>query len=115
MHEAILVDVQVASASTAPPSVSLPVGQIRLETSDAGVEVLGDLPRADDLFRDLVEDLALDRPERLEPSRLIVDDTDRGGEAERPGPTVDCAGILRVLDAAADHRVDVDVECGMVG
>src|SRR5262249_23496300 len=45
----------------------------------------------------------------------IVDDSDGGREAELEGALADDERVLRVLDAAADHGVDVDVELRVFG
>src|SRR5262245_59550998 len=78
VHEPLLADVEVARARAAAPVVRLAVGEVVLKAADAGVQVLHDLARAADRRRDLVEHLALRRSERLQMSRSVVDDPDRG-------------------------------------
>ena len=115
VHEPVLADVEIACAGAALPVVRLAVGKVHLEAADAGVEVLEDLSASVDPPHHVVEHRALVRAERLEEAGAVVDDADRGGEAELRGAVVDRARVFRVLDAAADHRVDVDVEVGVFG
>ena len=45
----------------------------------------------------------------------IVDDTYCRREAELYGATPDYEGIMRIVDASADHGINVDVKFGMLG
>ena len=63
----------------------------------------------------VVEDDALGGAERLEDARAVVDDADRGREAQLARPPVDRPRIFRILDAAAHDRIDVDVEVRVLG
>ena len=82
VHQPVLADVEVARAGAALPVVRLAVGEVHLEAADAGVEVLEHLAAAVDPPHHVVEDRALVRAERLEQAGAVVDDADRGREAE---------------------------------
>src|SRR6185369_11381176 len=110
VHQAVLADIEVARAGAAPPLVRLAIRQVVLKAANPRIEILEDLPGPVDGGRHLVVNLALDRSERLEAARPVVDDADRGGEAELAGAVVDGARVLGVPDAAAEDGVDVDVE-----
>src|ERR1035441_6958711 len=49
----------------------------------------------------------------MELSVAIVNDADGGGESQFQRPPADHQGILGGVNAAADHRVDVDVKIGV--
>ena len=60
-------------------------------------------------------DLALFVAERLELAVAVVDDADGRGEPELERALADDQRVVGLLDAAADHGVDVDVEVGVLG
>src|SRR5271170_7164074 len=102
MHETVLADVEVARSGAAAPVVGLAVGDGFLELVEAGIIAL--LPVAH-----LEIDAALFVLKRLELAVPVMDDADCRGEAEFQSTASDHQGVVRVLDAAAYHRVDVDV------
>ena len=63
----------------------------------------------------LVIDGALSLAERLQLAVAIVNDADGGGESEFDGALADDQGVVRIVNAAADHGVDVDVKVGVLG
>jgi hypothetical protein len=60
-------------------------------------------------------DFALVLAQRLQLAAAVVDNSNSRGEAELQRALPDHQRIVRVLNAAADHRVDVDVKIGMFG
>ena len=113
VDQPVLADVEIPRARAAAPRVRLAVREIFLEAANARIEVLGDLPRAADLARHAVEYRTLGLTERLQAAAAVVDDADRRREAQLARATVDRPRVLGILDAAAEHRVDVDVERGV--
>ena len=114
VDQPLLADIQIARAGAAAPLVGLPVGEVGLKARNPRVEILHDLPRTADGGRHLVVHLPFRWRERLQVAGSIVDDANRGREAELPRARVDRPRVFGVLDAAAEHRVDVDVEGGVV-
>ena len=53
--------------------------------------------------------------ERLELAVAVVDDADGGGEAEFDGAMGDGERVLGMVDAAAEHGIDIDVKFGVLG
>jgi hypothetical protein len=41
---------------------------------------------------------------------VVVDDANRGFESQLQGPAGDGEGIFRMGNAAADNRIDIDIE-----
>src|SRR5579862_299996 len=113
MDQAVLADVKVARAGAAAPFVRLAVREVVLEARDSRIQILHHLPRTVDRGSHLVVHLPLARAQRLQMSGSVVDDADRGGESEFAGARVYDARIIGILDPAAEHRVDVDVERGV--
>ena len=115
MDQPVLADVEVSRAGAALPVVRLPVGEVQLEPANAGVQVLEHLAASVNPLHHLVKHRALFRSEGLEQAGSVVDDANRGRETELRRPLIDRPRVIGVLDAAADHRVDVDVEVGVFG
>src|SRR5262249_50816459 len=93
VDEAVLADVEVARAGAAAPLIRLAVRQVVLKAANPRIEILEDLPGPVDRRRHFVVDLALGRSERLEAPRAVVDDADRGGEAQFARAVVDGARV----------------------
>ncbi len=103
VHEPALTDVEVASTGATRPVVGLALDQVLLEAIDARVDAGADRD-------DLVVDGALALGQRGEVTRAVVDDADRGREAELLRAAGDRERVFGTLAAAAEHRVDVDLE-----
>src|SRR5256714_13417068 len=108
VHESVLADVEVARAGATAPGVGLARGEVVLEPPQARVLRLVQSLQ-------LVVDLLLVFGQRLQKPVPVVYDADRCGESEFDCAARDCERVFGVLDAAADDRVDVDVEVCMLG
>src|SRR5580692_6349552 len=75
MHQAVLADVEIARAGAAAPVVLFAVGDIVLKAVDAGIAALLHSAHGQVHF-------ALVAAQRLQLAVAIVNDADRGGEAE---------------------------------
>src|SRR5882724_9784824 len=108
VNQSLLADVEIAGAGAATPLVGTSLGDVVLKSVD---------PRETALLHGLhlMVDGSLFVGEGLELSAAIVNDSDGGAEAELQGAAADRQGILRVLDSASHHRVDVHVEVGVFG
>ena len=58
---------------------------------------------------------ALHAAQRPKLAGAVMNDADGGRETQRYRAPADHWGILRMANAAADHRVDVDVKLGVLG
>src|SRR5262245_30030171 len=101
MDQAVLADIEIAGAGAAAPLVGLSVGEVVLKARDARIKVLEHLPPAPDRGRHVVVHLALDRADRLEMSRAVLDDANGRRESELPRTVVDRPAVLGILDPAA--------------
>ncbi len=110
VDQALFADVEISRARAASPLVRLPVGEVVLEAPNPGIEILDDLPGAADGRGHVVVDLAFRAAKRLEAAGAVVNDADRGREAEIARAGVDGARVLGVLDPSAHDGVDVHVE-----
>src|SRR5262245_66281864 len=110
VHQTVLADVQVAAARPAVPVVWPAFDEILLKPAYAGVQVLEDLLSRADEPRDVVEHGAFSRTERLQQAVAVVNDPERRREAQLARAQVDVPRVLRIFHAAADDRIDVDVE-----
>src|SRR5256714_15667639 len=108
VYESVLADVEVARAGAAAPGVGLARGEAVLEPPQARVLRLVQSLQ-------LVVNLLLAFGQRLQKPVPVVYDADRRGEAEFDCAARDCERVFRVTDAAADDRVDVDVEVRVLG
>src|SRR5205085_4497761 len=108
VDESVLADVEVARAGAAAPGVSLARGEVVLEPPQTRVLRLVQPLQ-------LLVDLALALGQGLQEPVAVVYDADRGGEAQLDGAARDDERVFGVLDAAADDRVDVDVEVRVLG
>src|SRR5579862_2712707 len=108
VHQAVLADIEIACAGAASPVIGLAVGDIVLEPVHARIVALVE-------FLHLQKDLALALAQRTKLAIAVVNDADGGGEAELDGAASDDQRVLRVVDAAADNRIDIDVKLGVLG
>src|ERR1700722_17377008 len=108
VHQTVFADVEVARAGAATPIVFETLGDIVLKFVDTGERALFE---RDDFFKDFL----FSRPERFELSVVVVQDSHRGGESKLDCAVRDGQRIFRVGDAAAQHRIDIDLKFGVLG
>src|SRR5581483_6436695 len=107
MHEAIFADVEIPRTGSAAPVIWLRVGNGFLELVELRVVLL--FPAAP-----LVPHRALFAAQRLQLAISIVDDADGGSKAQLNRTTTNRQRILGILNAAANHGVDVHMEVGIL-
>ena len=108
MNQTILANIEVARAGAAAPIVFAARGDIVLERIDTRERTLAEA-------HDFLENLALVRRKGLELAVAIVNDADRRGESQFNGSARDGEGVFGMMDAAAQHGIDVDVKIGVLG
>src|SRR5271165_1322447 len=110
MYQALLTDVEKSAARAAMPGGGLSAADVLLETIKVRKREKGGLE-----FPEAVVDGLLFRGQRLELTRVVVQDAYRAREAEftRSLPHPEC--IFGVPDARAQHRIDGDAEFGRLG
>src|ERR1700733_1579203 len=108
MHEAVFADVEVAGARAAAPIILEAGGDIVLKAIDTREGALAER-------HDFFEDFALARAERLKLSIAVVEDADRGGEAELLGTARHSERVFRIAHAAAKHGIDVHLKFSELG
>ena len=109
MYEAVLADVEIATAGAALPVVRAPEGEVPLEV----VLVLHRVERRRQR-RDLAVDTQLLRRERHHAAVAVVDQADRRRQTQFDRPLRDRQGVPGIAQVAAEHRVDVDAERGVL-
>ena len=109
MHEAVLADVEIASAGPALPVVRAPEREIPLEI----VLLLHCVERSRQRG-DLVVNAPLLRRQRYQAASTVVDQADRRRVTQFDRPLRDRQCVLGVAQAATEHGVDVDAERGML-
>ena len=108
MDQTVLADVQIARSRPAAPVVGLSVDKVVLKVVHPGVPFLPQVLH-------LQVDLALFPLKRLHRPQTIVDDTQGAGETQFHRPIPYGQGVLRILDATADHGIDIDLEVRQLG
>ena len=109
VDESVLAhNIDIAGAGPAIPLVRPSRDEVVLEERHAAVSALGE-------GLHLLVDTPLGPVQRLELAVSVVDDADRGGEAQFEGPERHGVGVAGVGNARADHGVDVHVEVGVLG
>lgn len=103
VHEAILANIEIARTSAAAPIILASRGNIVLKRIDARERTFAEA-------HDFLENLALVWRKGLELAIAIVNDADRGGESQFDGAAGNSECVFGMMDAAAQHGIDVDVK-----
>jgi len=114
MDETVLADVQIPRSGPAAPLVRPAVGQVRLKTGDARIQVLEDLHWAVDGGEHFVEHKTFGGAKRLQPAGSVMDDSDRSRKSQFARSRIDGARVVGALDATANDRIDIHVESRVV-
>ena len=108
VDEAVFADVQVPGPRAAVPVVWPSLGEILLEPVQAGISAAA-------VTANLTIDAFFPVGKRLQLTGTVVDDSERCGKTQLLRHVRDQQGVLRRLDPAADHGIDVHVEFGVFG
>ena len=108
MNQSVLADVDIPRTGTTAPIVWLAFDDRFLKVIEAGVMFFAQVLH-------FVINPALFAAQGLELTVAIVDDADGGGKAQFQCATRDGQRILRILDAATDDGIDVDMKIGVLG
>src|SRR5580704_3870770 len=107
MHETVFAYVEVAGPGTAAPVVRLAFGDIVLKPVQARIVPLRHVLHLEEHF-------TFRRAQRSKLSVAVVDDADGRCEAELYGAASDHQSIMWIVNSAANHRINVDVEFGVL-
>src|SRR5579864_6132406 len=108
MNQAVLANVEISRAGTASPVVLAARGDVVLKRIDARERALAEA-------HDFLENLALSLTERLELPAPVVEYAHSRRKSQLDGALGDCQSVFRMVDAAAEHGIDVDVKIGVLG
>jgi len=108
VNQPVFADVEIARSGAAAPVIGQTFGDVVLEAMHA---------REAAFFQSLhlVIDAAFLFAQRLQLPVAIVNDADRRCEAQLDRTLSDYQRVLRMRDPAANHRVDIHMEVGMLG
>src|SRR5581483_10630911 len=108
MNESVLADIDVTCAGATTPSVRLSISDRILKVVEARIILL--LERLHQAI-----DSALFILQRLQLSAAVMDDAYCRSEAKLESTRSDFHCVMRIVDAATDHGINVDVKERVLG